>query len=247
MDILDAPAVDKQSWPPPYTLRRSTKARNTFLQIKKNSGLEIVIPARQRSINIEQLLNDKRHWIEKILNQNASIPATQPVPPALLPTTLYCQAIAETWHIFYLTHPIKKIKLITSLNSRIIWLKGNIENQDLCKKILKQWLIKLANQHLIPWLHRVSIESNLPYHQAMIRGQTTLWGSCNSKKNISLNYKLLFLPPSLAKHVLLHELCHTKYLNHSHRFWEFLNKFDEQSYENRRFLKTADVYVPGWL
>jgi hypothetical protein len=256
--IIDKPITDRQPlqletqletplWPPQYALRRSRKARNTFLQITKTHGLEIVVPMRQKNIDITQLLDEKRHWIEKTLlrmqpSQTISLIKNEP-----LPTTIYCKALEETWQVFYQPSPLAKVKLITHFSDKTIWIKGNIEANDLCKKALKKWLIKLAAKYLIPWLQTLSIETKLSFNHAIIRGQSTLWGSCNAKKNISLNYKLLFLPPTLTRHVLLHELCHTKYLNHSQRFWQFLHQFDENSIENKKNLKKAEDYVPAWL
>jgi len=106
------------------------------------------------------------------------------------------------------------------------------------------WLKEKAKQTLIPQLQSLSVQYNLPYNTAIIRPQTTMWGSCNSNKNISLNYKLLFFPAKLAHHVLLHELCHTKHLNHSVRFWRLLTKLDPDCKAHNKLLKTAEVHVP---
>lgn len=48
---------------------------------------------------------------------------------------------------------------------------------------------------------------------------TTQWGSCSPKGIIMLNSALLFLPPSLLKYVIIHELAHRRYPNHSAAYW----------------------------
>jgi len=126
-------------------------------------------------------------------------------------------------------------------------IENNPENHSLYQRLLIQWLMKHAHQHLVPWVIELSTLTGLIFNRAIIRGQTTLWGSCNAKKTISLNYKLLFLPKVLAKHILLHELCHLQYLNHSMHFWKLLEKWDPDYKSHKKSLKTAEYYLPRWL
>ena len=51
------------------------------------------------------------------------------------------------------------------------------------------------------------------------------WGNCSSKKVIKINPKLIMYSNHTIDYVCLHELCHLKYMNHSKKFWDLVEKY----------------------
>jgi hypothetical protein len=60
------------------------------------------------------------------------------------------------------------------------------------------------------------------YKKVFIKNNVSNWGSCSSLGNINLNLRLVTLPPELADYVMLHELCHLRYMNHGPKFHALL-------------------------
>lgn len=70
-----------------------------------------------------------------------------------------------------------------------------------------------------------------------IRNQRTRWGSCSSKGNLNFNYQLYYLPEKLMDYVVVHELAHRRYMNHSGEFWKEVETYFPDYLQCRKQLK----------
>ena len=95
------------------------------------------------------------------------------------------------------------------------------------RKVIEEALRRNAKIILPPRLYAFSQIHNLPYHSVKINSSSGRWGSCSAKGNINLSLYLVLLPKHLIDYVLLHELSHTREMNHGERFWALLNKLTE--------------------
>ncbi len=230
-------------WPPLYTIKKSTRSKQVRLSIHPQTGLTIHLPhSLRRPIDIDALLLEKKSWILKHLHL---LEQTLPREETLLPTTLSLEAIGETWQIEYKPNCAKPT-LFAAAGYRLVIMDKEIQI-DRTLRLLHAWLKKKGETHLVPWLTQLSLQHQLLFNKVQIRHQKTLWGSCSSRQNIQLNYKLLFLPPHLAEHILLHELSHLKHLNHSRSFWRLLTSLDPHCHQHNSALKTIETELPAWL
>jgi predicted metal-dependent hydrolase len=116
-------------------------------------------------------------------------------------------------------------------HSKTNWIKKHLEKMTFIEKqaeILKEnHLIDRdeAKKHLVERLDELCKRNGFKYNRVFVKNQKTRWGSCSDKNNINLNMNLVRLPDELIDYVILHELVHTRVKDHSHRFWEELNKF----------------------
>jgi predicted metal-dependent hydrolase len=76
-----------------------------------------------------------------------------------------------------------------------------------------------------------------------IRNQRTRWGSCSPAGRISLNWRLVQVPPDVRDYVLLNELTHLRHLNHSARFWRELAHVCPGHADARRWLRASRLLV----
>lgn len=235
---------------PAYTVRVSDRAKCVRLALSVEKGLEVVLPKNYDHLKIPELIHQKRDWIirnQRKLDEREAFLQSQ--APHELPDVIKLRSLDEEWQIIY-NQTVTKFGSITISEQKEqfqLIISGNVTDTEACKTLLKQWLMRKAEKHLFSWLRRVSIQINLPYRTTTIRGQKTLWGSCSSDRNISLNYKLLFLETKVVEYVLIHELCHTIHMNHSAKFWNLVNKFEPNYKTLDESLKQAWQIVPAWV
>ncbi len=70
-----------------------------------------------------------------------------------------------------------------------------------------------------------------------VRNQRSRWGSCAANGNISLNWRLVQMPHSVSDYIMVHELMHTREMNHSRKFWEHVKAHFPDYEHAERWLK----------
>lgn len=103
------------------------------------------------------------------------------------------------------------------------------------KKYTKQFLLKQINSYAA----KVGISPS----KVNIKKMRTRWGSASKNNVINLNEHLLKAPKGAIDYVILHELCHLKIRNHSHHFWELVQKFMPNYEENRKWLEVNSARI----
>lgn len=96
--------------------------------------------------------------------------------------------------------------------------------QDWLHKVVVEALRRRAKEILPARLDGLARRHDLAYRQVRINTGHTRWGSCSAGRNINLSCYLLLLPGRLVDYVLLHELAHTREMNHGERFWKLLDE-----------------------
>ncbi|QKT02950.1 M48 family metallopeptidase [Ectothiorhodospiraceae bacterium 2226] len=223
-------------------VRISARARSVRLRVTAHGAVEVVVPPGFDQAQLPQILAEGAVWVRRTQARLAARRAD--LAPHLvepLPREVRLAAVARHWQVDYRLGARRRWRM---QDERLV-LHGPEDVQG-WRGALHAWLLAQGRHHLPDWLARVAAEAALPFAGLSVRRQRGRWGSCSARKTINLNCKLLFLPAPLVRHVMLHELCHTRHLDHSPRFYALLHRLDPDTAVHRQALSEAWRYVPLW-
>ncbi len=95
------------------------------------------------------------------------------------------------------------------------------------KQLLYLGLYHYARQILPQLVREYSQKTNTPVKRVVVkRTLRSKWGSASSLGNMNLNWLILLLPEPHIRYLIIHELMHFREMNHSPRFWAWVERFE---------------------
>lgn len=111
------------------------------------------------------------------------------------------------------------------------------EEKDQIQQALQRFYTKKTKQY---------VKKRIPHFQTLIgvkaKSVTVLdsprtWGTCNSKRELTFNYKLTMAPEMVIDYVIIHELCHIHHMNHDRSFWRKVGMYDPNYKQHQAYLE----------
>lgn len=195
-------------------------ARNITMRVKPD-GLHLTVPPRSLLKKVLEVLQPYR---KQLLEQFEQI--------APKPVDLSFRIHADCFHLSLASSKLKHFTIRREEEEMIIYCPENVDFkredvQKLVRSAILRAMKKAAETYLPPLLSMWAERFGLTYRKVRITGARSRWGSCSAARTISLSCYLMLLPAKLMDYVILHELAHTKEMNHSPRFWELLDGMTE--------------------
>jgi predicted metal-dependent hydrolase len=228
-----------------YAIRRSSRASSLRLQLSAREGLVVIAPEGLDRRKLLAMVARKSEWIQERLASFDAVRHLIATAPATRPQAFDLAALGESWRVEYKPTRGRTVGARVDRPGRLV-VSGAVDEFDRCHAALRRWLARHAVASLPAWVEGPAKVEGLKYDDVTIKNQRTRWGSCSNAGRISLNCKLLFLPPELVRYVIWHELCHLLEPNHSERFWMHLRRFEPRSDALHGRMRDAWKYVPTW-
>lgn len=95
----------------------------------------------------------------------------------------------------------------------------------------------VAHERIAKVAEREAERLGVLYERIAVRDQRSRWGSCSSRGTLSFNWRLALAPPEILEYLVVHELCHLREANHSHRFWALVESVRPGYRDEQRWLR----------
>jgi len=199
-------------WP-----RRSEKATRVRLVVRAGPRVELTLPAGASLPAAEVFLRDNLPWLERALAKARPAQSSVCRHLADFPSV----TVDDRWAEVELVAAGRAgFRLLATDRVRISYPEADPEGGA------RRALRALASETLRAAVARLSRRVGVAVAEVSVRDQSTRWGSCSAEGALSLNWRLVLLPPAIHDHVILHELAHRRHMDHSDRFWGQLESWD---------------------
>ena len=239
--IPQLPLFDARGALPAFSVRASGRARRLTVRVYPGGRVEVTVPSGVQPHHVEDFVRRHRGWIDARVADLRTRPAAV---DAALPTRVELQALGDAWEVSYAP---RGRGLFRTPSPGQLEIRADPSQPVLARRGLRAWLAEEARGALEPWLRELATESGFDFERVQLRRQRTRWGSCSRSGTISLNVCLLFQPPDVVRYLLLHELCHTRHMNHSARYWGLVESLEPDYRALDRALTRGWQHVPAWL
>lgn len=225
-----------------FRLKVHPRARRIRLKVLRDASLEVVAPPGANTRVIRNFVEASRGWVERARARVGSDrrhgPASGPFPAELELRSL---------------ERVARVEYVDADKPFFRWrahdLAVGLPDREplLARSALVAALKRRAVDRLAPRFHALAEQHGLVHGRLTWRNQKSRWGSCSANGNISLNVRLMFLPPALVDYVFVHELAHLKHPDHSPRFWNAVEKMLPGALQRRQELGLVDRLLPEWI
>lgn len=221
----------------PFAVRVSPRARRLTARVHVGGRVEIVVPMGVNAHTVRDFVQRFTPWIDrKVAAMQCFAAPSEPVPGSI-EFALTREKFAVDW--------CRASK--PGLEQTVDWIRVQAPDERGARTLLRGWLKRAAYERLAPRLLQLADELNYSVARVSIRCQRTRWGSCSTRGTVSLNCSLLFLTLEVVRYLFVHELAHTKHMNHSPKFWGLVERIEPDYRRLDRDLLAGWRTVPGWV
>lgn len=216
-----------------YDIRRSEDATQPRIDVDIHD-VTVVLPV-ESDVDPQELVDDNARWIlkkwRKYEDHREQAPSRSFEPGEPFP---YCGSDLE-------------IEVRDIDESRVTMdafvLSADVVDDSSIQDTLEDLYRHEARDYLQDRIDYYATEMDVDPGRLELRNQRTRWASCSVQRTLSFNWRLIMAPPDVIDYVVIHELAHLRERNHTHRFWQLVEQYDQEYEHHVEWLKENGVQL----
>ena len=212
-------------------LIKRTRRKKTLSIIIRDQKVILSTPKHVSDQEINKILESKLAWIQKKLTiEKEDFKLNKKYYTSgeiflYLGKEYYLDIKKNTKSDIYISH------------NKLIIETTNFDDNNFVKNEIRSWYMKKAMER-IELIHKhYEIIMNLKSNKLIFGEYKSKWGSCNIKKVISYDWRIIMSPITVINYIVVHEISHILHPNHSKYFWSLVEKYIKDYKEPRKWLR----------
>lgn len=215
--------------------------KNVHLKVFRSLEVVLSVPMQVPQEWIENFLSKRIKWIDEQITKYKLSGGTNTLDSIKNGTSV--QMLGKDMRVVFEEASKNSIEVD---EKRITLLLKNVTDEEFAQKLFLKWWKQAAEdvfQNELDTLYeKIFKKYQVAKPDIYVRKMKTLWGSCTpSKSKVTFNNYLFKANLRCIQYVVLHELTHLIYPNHSKQFYDFLTIHMPDWQERKKQLDTEVV------
>ncbi len=228
-----------------FAVRKTKRKKTVAIQVQPNSTVIVLTPQLIEAEKIKRIVLKRAKWIigkqEKLRKLKNSIPQKDFVSGETFPF------LGRQYRLKVIRSASGHEKYCEIHNRRIhVYISSNLKDKAASKIVrnkLIEWYTEQAKEKISERIQKYSKSIGQYPKKIIIKNQEKRWGSCSHSGTLRLNWKTVMMPISVFDYIIVHELCHLIYPNHSKNFWHAVESIIPNYKKHRTWLKESSIYI----
>ena len=214
-------------------VKRTNRKKTASIKIEQGV-VQVIVPQNLPQKEIDDLLKQKSDWIRQKLIIQQSVPVSKPKEFVSGESFSY---LGRNYRLKVLTGDLQPVKLKQGYLQVTVPMEQK-SDQALIRKLLQDWYLDRASDKLEQKSIKYSEQMGVQPTKIKVKEYKSRWGSCNSRGEISYNWKIIMTPHRIVDYLVVHELSHLIHHNHSKQYWNQVRSIVPDYQDRRDWLKT---------
>jgi predicted metal-dependent hydrolase len=204
-----------------------SKRKTLALIVKPDGALIVRAPLRTAERTIRAFIEKNASWVKR--KQAEALAVRPPTPRQYLPGEFF----------LYLGNAYP-LELVQRQRRNLVFensFKLAEPAQGKARQLFERWYREQARQILRERVDFYACQFDFQYKKVGITSARTRWGSCSADGSLNFSWRLILAPLEAVDYVVVHELVHTVFHDHSKRFWQKVEQVMPDYKERKKWLR----------